>query len=146
MNLMPKSRVARKRMYRDFSKLNPRYIASNYLKYCRKIRREFCKKHDLRESEVEFMLWAYDLEFFTIDHAGKDNDITKRHAGEELIYPLKNKGMLYKQFDKLSGKDTLEQEMFKKETKFSYRVRYALTQQARLLVQRYYNLLEESLR
>lgn len=142
---MPKSRVARKRMYREFSRLNPRYIAKNYLKHSRRIRREFCKKHSLRESEFEFLLWGYDLEFFTIKHAAEDNHITQRHAGEELIYPLKKKEMLYKQFDKLSGSDTLEQEMYRKETKFSYRVRYALTQQARLLVQRYYNLLEESL-
>lgn len=140
---MPKSRINKQKRFREFSMLNKRYVSNNYLKYVRITRREFCKKHKLRESELEFMIWAYDLEFFTIKHAGKDNGITPRHAGEEIIYPLVKKKMLYKQFPKLSVGGTLEEQMFLPETKFEYRVRYALTQQARLLVQSFYAALNK---
>jgi hypothetical protein len=35
-------------------------------------------------------------------------------------------------------------QIFRGETKFNYRVRYAITQKARLAVQRFYNMLENN--
>ena len=75
---MPKSSVSRKKMFREFSKLNQRYIKTNYLKYLRGTFSRFCTKKDIFEKELHFMLWAYDLEFFTIKHASKDYGATEK--------------------------------------------------------------------
>ena len=50
---------------------------------------------------------------------------------------------LYKHFDKLTPSDTYEDHLFREETKYNYRVRYAITQKARLLVQAFYRDLEK---
>ena len=49
---------------------------------------------------------------------------------------------IIKHFDKLTPSDTYEDHLFRDETKYNYRVRYGLTQKARLLVQRFYRELE----
>lgn len=139
---MPKSRVHKTKMFRDFAKMQEKFVGKNYLKHVRKTRRKFCKKKGLRESELEFLLWGYDLQFFTLDHAAKDNEITKRHVGEELVYKLVKKDMLYSQFKKTDAVSTTEELMYRKETAQTFRVRYALTQKARLWVQEFYRELE----
>jgi len=90
------------------------------------------------------MCWAYDLEFWTIDFAVAEYGYSKDKIGKRIIFPLVNAGYVYKYFDKLTPSQTLEDHLFRDETKVSYRVRYALTQKARLLVQRFYRSLEES--
>ena len=139
---MPKSSVSRKKMFREFSKLNQRYIKTNYLKYLRGTFSRFCTNKDIFEKELHFMLWAYDLEFFTIKHASKDYGATEKKIGDRYIYPLMKEGYVYKHFDKLTPSKTREDHLFRSETKFNYRVRYALTQKARLLVQAFYRELE----
>ena len=49
----------------------------------------------------------------------------------------------YKHFDRLTPSDTFEDHLFRDETKHNYRVRYAITQKARLLVQDIYRDLEK---
>lgn len=88
------------------------------------------------------MLWAYDLEFWTLDYAAKDYKYNKKKLGERVVYELVNSGYLYKHFDRLTPSDTFEDHLFRDETKYNYRVRYALSQKGRLLVQRYYACLE----
>ena len=96
----------------------------------------------LRFSHIEFLLWAYDLQFFTIDYASATLDMNKTNLSNRVIYPLVKKGYIYKHFDKLTPSDTYEDHLFRDETKYNYRVRYAITQRARLLVQRFYRELE----
>jgi len=139
---MPRSKVSKKKLFRDFSKLNQRYIKRNYLKNLRTKIRSFCRKNDIFEKELMFMLWAYDLEFWTLDYASKDYDYSKKHIGERLVFPLANEGYVYKHFEKLTPSQTMEDHLFREETKMNYRVRYALTQKARLLVQSFYRELE----
>lgn len=139
---MPKSSVSRKKLFRDFSRLNQRYVKNNYLKYLRSRTVSFCKKRDIFEKELYFMLWAYDLEFWTLDYAAKDYGYVKKKLGERIVYELVNNGYVYKHFDRLTPSDTYESHLFRDETKYNYRVRYALTQKARLLVQTYYHHLE----
>lgn len=85
------------------------------------------------------MLWAYDLEFWTLDYAAEQYGYSKKKIGERIVYPLMSEGLVYKHFDKLTPSETYEDHLFRDETKFNYRVRYALTQKARLLVQRFYS-------
>lgn len=141
---MPKSLVAKKKMFRDFSPLNQRYVKRNYLKNIRVATQNFCSDNDIFERELNFMLWAYDLEFFTLRYASEDYEYSEKKLAERIVYPLVKHGYIYKHFDKLTPSDTLEDHMFREETKFNYRVRYAITQKARLLVQAFYRYLEKS--
>ena len=139
---MPKSRVPKKRLFRDFALQDKKYILRNYLKRLKEVKRKININTDLSFSQVEFLLWGYDLQFFTIDYASKDMGMNKNNTQNRFIYPMVNKGYLYKHFDKLTPSDTYEDHLFRDETKYNYRVRYALTQKARLLVQRVYRELD----
>ncbi len=140
---MPKSIVAKKKLFRDFSRLNQRYVKRNYLKHIRVVTQNFCRDNDMFEREMNFLLWAYDLEFFTLKYAAKDYDYSHKKLAERIVYPLANQGYIYKHFDKMTPSNTAEDHMFREETKYNYRVRYAITQKARLLVQAFYRELEK---
>ena len=139
---MPKSKVSKKVLFRDFCLQDKKYILRNYLKRLKTVKRKVNKEHDIPFSMIEFLLWGYDLQFFTIDYASKDLQMNKNNTANRFIYPLVNKGYLYKHFDKLTPSQTMEDHLFREETKMNYRVRYALTQKSRLLVQRIYRELE----
>jgi hypothetical protein len=139
---MPKSKVPKKKLFRESSRLNQRYIKRNYLKNLRKILLSTQESYDVFQKEIMFMMWAYDLEFWTLDYAAKEYKVSKKKLSERTVFPLVKVGYIYKHFDKLTPSDTYEDHLFREETKFNYRVRYALTQKARLLVQRVYRDLE----
>ena len=139
---MPKSKVSKKKLFRDFSKLNQRYVKRNFLKNLRVKLLNFCKRHDIFEKEMMFMLWSYDLEFWTLDYASKEYQYSRKKLSERIVYPLLNEGYIYKHFDKLTPSQTLEDHIFRDETKTNYRGRYALAQKGRLLVQSFYRELE----
>ena len=92
--------------------------------------------------ELTFMLWTYDLEFWTLDFASKDYGMSKKKLGDRVVYPLLKEGYLYKHFDKMTPSLTREDHLFREETKYNYRVRYALSQKGRLLIQQFYSKLE----
>ena len=139
---MPKSRIPRKKLFRESSRLNQRYVKRNYLKNLRRVLLSTQESYDVFQKEIMFMMWAYDLEFWTLDYAAKDYGVSKKKLAERTVYPLVNEGYVYKHFDRLTPSDTYEDHLFRDETKYNYRVRYALTQKARLLVQRVYRELE----
>ena len=132
----------RKRLFREFLPQDTKYIGKNYLRYLKKIRRNINKNYDISFSDIEFLMWGYSLVFFTINHAAEDLEMNKGNVENRIIYPLVNKGYLYKYFDKLTPSQTYEDHLFRDETKYNYRVRYALTKKARLMVQRIYSQLE----
>jgi len=136
---MPKSKVSKSKKFREFSRLSERYVKNNYLKNLRKALISTQEQHRVFEKELMFMLWAYDLEFWTLDYAAENYGYSKKKIGERIVYPLVAEGLVYKHFDKLTPSDSYEDHLFRDETKFNYRVRYALTQKARLLVQRFYS-------
>ena len=122
--------------------MDSRYVNRNYLKYYRSVKLEFCDSKDISSSHLDFLVWAYDLEFFTKDFASEDYDMNKKKLGERVLYPLMNMGFIYKHFDRLTPSQTAEDHLFRDETKMNYRVRYPITQKARLLVQAFYRDLE----
>jgi len=138
---MPKSRVSKKKLFREFSFQKDRYISNNYLKNIHSARKDFCDQNNILWSQMEFMLWAYDLEFFTIDYAASEYGMNRTNMANRIIYPLGQQELTYKHFDRLTPSKTLEDHLFRDETKYNYRVRYALTQKARLMVQRFYQTL-----
>lgn len=140
---MPKSEVSKKKLFRESSRLNQRYVNRNYLKH---LRRELVREKEkgiLFQTEIYFLLWAYDLEFWTLQYAAEDFGYSPKKIGERIVYPLMKEGYIYKHFDKLTPSDTYEGHLFREETKFNYRVRYALTQKARMFVQAFYRRLEK---
>jgi len=140
---MPKSKVPKKRMFRDFSRQDKKYIKRNDLKRLKQMRQKVTSQWEISFSDLEFLLWGYDLQFFTIDYAAQDLEMNKTNMSNRIIYPMQRAGYLYKHFDKLTPSDTYEDHLFRDETKYNYRVRYGLTQKARLLVQRFYRELED---
>ena len=88
------------------------------------------------------MLWAYDLQFWTLQHASKDFGVSINKIGLRYVYPMQNEGYIVKYFDKLTPSNTREDHLFRDELKFNYRVRYALSQKGRLLAQRFYREFE----
>lgn len=139
---MPKSKISKKILFRDFAKQDKIYINNNYLKNLKVLKSKYSEKLEMDFSKIEFMLWAYDLQFFTLDYASKDFESSRSNMGKRYVYPLMKIGYIYKHFDKLTPSDTYEDHLFRDETKYNYRVRYALTQKARLFVQRFYKDLE----
>lgn len=137
---MPKTRVAASKMHREFSRQPDRYVSKNYCKHVKDAFRIMTEKHGIARAEMEFMLFVYDLEFFTLDWIAEEMDLSRKKIGPRVVYPLLKREYLYKHFDKLSPKTELDQ-MFK-ENKYTYRVRYALSQKGRLNVQRFYRKLE----
>ena len=136
---MAKKDRPKKSMFRDFSVLEKKRISKNHLKNLRSTLHKFQDAYNLFQKEIHYMLWAYDLEFFTLDYASEEYGFSRDKLANRIVYPLVNEGYLYKHFDKLTPSTTEEDHLFREETKFNYRVRYALTQKARLMVQRFYN-------
>jgi hypothetical protein len=133
---------SKKQMFREFSVVDQRYIKKNYLKNLRNSFQEFCKNRDIFPKELNFMLWAYDLDFFTIKYASENYKMDKKRMGDHIVYPLMKEKYIYKVYDKLTPSQTLEDHLFRDETKYNYRVRYSLTKKARMLVQAFYDNLE----
>ena len=131
---------SKKSMFRDFKYKDSDKIGRGYLKYLRLATRDIAGNYDIKESELNFLVFAYDYEFFTLDHISEAYFYNKLKLAQRLVYPLQNKEYLFKYYDKLSP--TSYQEAIFNESKMHYRVRYALTQKARLLVQKYYRKLE----
>jgi hypothetical protein len=140
---MPKSRVKRKRLFREVSFLEDKYVGNNYLKSLRECRTVFCESNDISFSHLEFLLWAYDKEFWTINYASSEYGFNKHNFCNRILYPMVRSGFVYKHFDKLTPSGTADDHLFREETKYNYRVRYGITQKARLLVQRFYSTLHE---
>ena len=139
---MPKSRVKRSKMFRDFSFIDKRSVSSNYLKNYKKIMKEAVETYGLSARQILFLIHVYDLEFWTLDYISKSLEERRNQVGIKVLYPLLKKEYVYKHFDKLTPSGTLEDHIFREETKYNYRVRYALSQKGRLLVARFYNRLE----
>lgn len=139
---MPKSRVKRSKMFRDFSFIDDRSIGNNYVKNYKRVMKRAVNTYGISSRQILFLIHAYDLEFWTLDYISKSLEERRNQIGIKVLYPLQNKGYVYKHFDKLTPSDSLEDHIFRDETKYNYRVRYAITQKARLLVARFYNMLE----
>ncbi len=139
---MPKSSVRKSRLFREFSRLPERYVKHNHLKNLRSATNDFLETNpDLTKSYLHLLLFLYDLEFFTIDYVASEYGMNRKNLADRMIYPLVIAGYLYKHFDKLTPSQTLEDHLFRDETKMNYRVRYAMSQKGRLAVQRFYNSL-----
>lgn len=141
---MPKSKNSKKKIFREFSKLNQIYVKRNYLKNLRNVMANTKEKTGLKMSYVYFMLWAYDLEFFTMRYVSQDYGYQEEKVGDRLVYPLQRQGYIYKYFNRFD-KNTYDYQMFKDRgmSRMQHRTRYCLTQKGRLFVQSIYREMEK---
>ena len=100
---MPKSKVSKAKMFRDSSRLKAKYVNHNYLKNLHSVRKEFCTRHNIDWKHLEFLFWAYDLEFFTIQYASDEYGYNKGNMGNRIIFPLQADGYIYKHFERLTA-------------------------------------------
>ncbi len=133
-------RRTRTGMFRDFKMRDPDRMNKSYNKYHKLVVRDIIDNHDVSEAQLNFLLFIYDYEFFTLDHISEAYFSSKVKLARRIVYPLQNNEYIYKYFDKLSPK-SYEEAIFH-EKKMQYRVRYSISQKGRLLIQRYYRKLE----
>lgn len=120
-------------MFRSFSKMDKRYLEPNSLKNIHYLYIEAEHLYGLNKPKVDFILFVYDLEFFTIDYVSEALRRSRQTTARKVIYPLMKDGYIYKHFDKLTPKDDAEGQFFREETKYNYKVRYALSQSGRII-------------
>jgi len=137
---MKKKDKLRKNMFRDFALRKGTDF--NYLQQIKSMKHKVNKEYPVTFGEMEFLLWATDFEFWTLKFASKQLNMYKNKMAERVVYPLSNKGYIYKFYDRLTTAGKYEDFLFRDETKFNYEVRYALTQKGRNLVSRFYRELE----
>lgn len=141
---MPKSKNSKKKIFREFSKLNQIYVKRNYLKNLRNVIADTKESSGVSTAFIYFMLWAYDLEFFTMKYVAKEYGYQEEKVGQRLVYPLQREGYIYKYFNRFD-KNTYDKQMFRDRgmSRMQHRTRYCLTQKGRLFVQRVYRAMEE---
>lgn len=141
---MPKSKNSKKKIFREFSKLNQIYVKRNYLKNLRNVMADTKESSGVSTAFIYFMLWAYDLEFFTMKYVAQEYGYQEEKVGQRLVYPLQREGYIYKYFNRFD-KNTYDYQMFKERgmSRMQHRTRYCLTQKGRLFVQRVYRAMEQ---
>jgi hypothetical protein len=137
---MKKKDKLRKNVFRDF--VLKKGMEFNYLQQLKNMKRRVNDEYPVTFGELEFLLWGADFEFWTLNFASKQLSMYKKKMAERVVYPLVNKGYVYKFYDKLTTAGKYEDFLFREETKFNYAVRYALTQKGRNLVAKFYRELE----
>jgi hypothetical protein len=115
-------------------------LSRSYNKYHKLVIRDIVGSTDVSEAQFNFMLFVYDYEFFTTKHISEAYFQSKLKLERRIVYPLQTNGYVYQYYTKLAP--TNYEDAIFDEGRYNYRVRYALTQKARLLVQRYYRKLE----
>lgn len=125
-------------MFREFLHKDKNYTEQNILYRYRELSDRFKKKYDLNQTQLDFLFWGYNYEFFTIKKASEDMNLNYKHTEKRIIYPLRNKDLIFNYFNKLTPSVNMDDHLFREETKFNYRVRYAITQRARNIVNRFY--------
>ena len=89
---MPKSKLHKKKLNREFLPLQDKYVKRNYLKYYNLSIRDMVKYTDLSRAELEFLMFAYDLEFFEITWIAEAYGQSRKKLYERIVVPLKKQG------------------------------------------------------
>lgn len=127
------------RQRRQFSKLNKRYVKRNDLKKLSLVLRDVKAHYDIGQAEVEFLLFAYDYEFFTVNHVAQALSKSRKKLYERTVLPLKHKGYVDVVYH-AKEVDSYVSALF--DEKLGNEHRLSLSKSGRLLVQRIYRKLE----
>ena len=98
------------------------------------------ENHGIDRSHMELLLWAYDYEFFSVDHFAEHWGISRDGAYHNYVYPMSKPDLNY--FHKVYTRGDLPNRMSPEARifveKYGYSHRWGLSQKSRLLVQRFY--------
>ena len=75
-------------MFRDFKMRDPERMNKSYNKYHKLVVRDIVDNHDVTEAQLNFMLFIYDYEFFTLDHISESYFYSKTKLARRIVYPL----------------------------------------------------------
>lgn len=114
--------------------MDSKFLKDNFLRYIHFMYVDAKQNYGLGKPEVDFLMFAYNLEFFTISYAASALGKSQKQFRERVIFKMVREGFLYKHFDKLTPRKDVVDQFFREENKFNYRVRYALSQKGRLFV------------
>jgi hypothetical protein len=139
---MSKRSGAYKRMGKEFSLLPARNVNRNYLKYLRHVTKDARQNYGLTPLTLHALFFMYDLEFFTEEYLRENYSMMSRIKNYALVLsPIIKLGHVGIYFNKNSASNETRQ-MLKLDGGVGYKARYAITQQGRLLIQRFYRKLE----
>jgi hypothetical protein len=126
------------RQRRQFGKLNKRYVKHNELKKLSLVLRDIKSNYEIGQAELEFILFCYDYEFFTVSHIAEAMGKSRNKLYERTVLPLKQKGYIDIVYH---GKevDAYVNALF--DERLGNENRLGLTQSGRQLVQRIYRKL-----
>ena len=82
---MPKSTVDRKKLFRSFSKIDKMFIKENYLNNITFLYRDAKHNYNLTRLEVDFIMFIYDLEFWTIKYVAEAMNRSETQMRKDFI-------------------------------------------------------------
>jgi hypothetical protein len=116
---MPKSKVHKKKLHREFLPLQEKYVRHNDIKYFSLAMRDMVEHTDLTRAELEFLLYVYDLEFFEITWAAKTYNQSRKKLYERIILSLKKKGYLTEYYNHKNNEDAQRFQLSRTASKLS---------------------------
>lgn len=117
--------------------MQDRYVKQNYLKWLDLAIKHFVAVTDVTESELRFMLYVYDYEFFTVRRIAKDYGRSKKKLYDRTVLPLQQKGYLMNYFN--HGRVKVTDAHLQLPTQEPARI--SLSHKGRHAVQRFYRMI-----
>ena len=130
--------IAKKSMFREFMPSLSRKKGQNPMKMLHVARHRTMQKFEITQRDLEFLLWCYDIEFFTINYAAEQLFTTYEYVKDKLLVSLSKKKLIDRYFHKLTPSQTLSDHLFMDEQKMNYRVRYGIGAKGKEIVKHFY--------
>jgi hypothetical protein len=137
------TKVKKELMFREFVYKDISVRRENILKYYKPTKAALCKENKITGAQLDFMVWCYDLEFFTRAYAAEKLKMNTRNIYTRMVHPLLGKELLYRYHHRFDVYKRFEDAMFHEEGGHRYRVRYALSKRGVMIVERFYFLLSK---
>ena len=115
-----------------------KYIGDNYLKYFDLSIKHFVAVTEYTRAELMFMLFAYDYEFFTLEHIAESYGRSKQQLYMKVVNPLKNKGAIENYYNNGTSTKIIDSVLH-----IDYKTaRISLSTKGRHAVQRFYRMID----
>lgn len=135
---MPHSKSPKTKQHREFLKLKDSYLKDNYLKWMDLAVKHFVTTTGITQSQLMFMLFIYDYEFFTMKRISIDYGRSTKKLYERQLLPLKHEGYI----EDFSSHGLVSKEVEQTFGITQRKTRYALSHKGRHAVQRFYRMLD----
>jgi hypothetical protein len=91
----------KKKLFREFAKReNFEGLSNVNMKYFYNAKKYIRKRYKITDRYFSFLLWCYDLEFFSIQHAVEEFHTFPTDVEMKFLYPMINEGLLKKFADR----------------------------------------------